>query len=44
MIFPDDVEAVFVQKVTFINDNTVKFVYAENSDEEPYAGTYYKAK
>lgn len=44
MTFPEGVELVFVQKVIFINESKVQFVQAENSNEEPFDGTYYKAE
>ena len=44
MTFPDGVELVFVQKVEFINNNTVQFLQVEGSNEKPYKGTYYKAE
>ena len=44
MVFPETVTLIFVQKVVFIDDNTVQFVQAEGSNEEPYEGTYYKVE
>lgn len=44
MVFPETVTLTFVQKVMFINDNTVQFVAAEGSNEEPFEGTYYKSE
>lgn len=44
MTFPEGVELIFVQKVVFIDDNTVKFVEVPGSEHEPYDGTYYRAE
>lgn len=44
MTFPEDVELVYVQKVVFLDENTVQFVQVEGSSEKPYDGTYYKAE
>lgn len=44
MVFPETVTLTYVQKVVFVDDNTVQFVQVEDSNEEPYDGTYYRAE
>jgi len=44
MIYPEDVVLTFVQRVVFIDDNTVQFVQVEGSNEEPYDGEYYRTE
>lgn len=44
MIYPKSDSLVFVQKVDFIDKNTVRFTMAPDSDFDPYIGIYYRVK
>jgi hypothetical protein len=43
MVFPENVELTFIQKVVFINDNKVEFQPTGNSGEDAYEGDYFRA-
>lgn len=42
MVFPDDVSLTYVQKVVFINDNTIEFQSTGVSGDNAYEGVYFR--